>query len=1564
MSEDNDNEVDGGVEEPEALSFQHDLVAGGLDNQGNAWSTGIAGMDRLPFGGQGWWENIGPAPLHVLGDQIYQGIGPNSGQVVDIAIDPSGDRRYLYIATNSGGVWKSENGGQTWRPLTDLLPSLQIGAVAVDPGDPDIVYAGTGNLFEGGGGIRKARGLFKSLDGGDTWALTCGGDNGLGFLSAGINRIVCPAPDTLLVATESGLYLSVDGGHNFGQNPPNFDDRLQLLLADPADTSSVLVGGTAYISTLQVDAAANTVLRVEDAAGTPINVRCTGHGFQKGDRVYIGGVAPDRLANGSWLIDVVDADHFTLRGSSGAGGANSGWAIGPARPRTLPLTGATHPSGGRPIVVTSANHDLVTGDVVAVHGVTGNRGANGVWSIRVVDDDRFALDGSRGTGAYTAGSGAVDVAPRRISFAITAATNTASAIVITAPGHTLREGDTVRVTGLPGVNGADRQRRVRRVAGHTDQLRLPGPRMNAAYGGGGRIEAAAVWNHALYAVKAGGGDPMGGLNRLALTSDGPVRSRDLLRGAPGVPANYGSIVVAQSMLGRPEAPFPDGRVLLAAVQSGGGHKARLRAVLVSSNHGNTWGSRMAKLLPRLIGKETRQSDYDFTVGVDPVDSGRVYLALKQLFTSPDGGNNWPAVTPITGGGVDHDFLAGTAPAASLCQLHWDHHELAFAPPTHWTWSGGQPAAPAAAFIGTDGGIVRSDDGGASYVPLNDGLATNLFVGFDMGRGADRGRSYGGMQDTGTAGKRAVDGALNWSAGIDGDGNQTAVDPADGNIVYGLDDRNLILSRDGGAHWVVQREAAVVPILSIVNQNPGAARVDCLSHPFVTGDRVRITGAIGAGGIANGSHTVTVINDHQFTLNGFHPAALPTRQDGPQATGPRYPRTLRILGASLQAPIRITTDGPHGFSTGHQVHVAGVRGNTAANNDAARPSWSITVVPPVPPATASTAFTLDGSDGTDPSLTPMPNTGLVRGPRTGATIPIVFATHPTAAQVANSGHGLVVTAPDHGFATGDAVDIANVRGVNNAANGVGRTIRVIDANSFELVGVAGNRPWLDGPRATGPTFGRGLPTKHDAFVRIALGAIDPGTNKRIVFFSDGRRLYRSRDAGFNFTQAAGTAQFPAEITCIASPAIDRLWVGIRSRKSGGTQRPGELRFSADGGAHWASAPALDATPGGRTSIAAIAEDPAVANGNRVAVVYSGYSATDPLFRTRHVYLTEDRGATWREIGGTRLAATGNVPDLPVLSAAFDSSAAPSTLYLACDAGVLRWVESANTWERVGANLPNVSCQRVVIDPTSAPDSTIRIGTYGRSAFELQRSTTAKLIVRGNLGFSATVLNRERRRQVVLHNAGGAKLSVTKVDVVLHGGDFSLAAPPAGQFDLASGEQRTFDVVFKPTVAGRRGGELQVDSDAGSQTLRCTGEGVAGGGPIRVSLTQSLPFGITPPTVSADLDARIENVGFVPAEIGSIALVAGSNPAFTLVTPPATPFTLQPGETRSITARFAPAAATAGSVNATLQIGVQPVGGPQQFTPVCTLTGTATNNALDVLSIVLHALGLGGEPALTD
>jgi IPT/TIG domain/HYDIN/CFA65/VesB-like, Ig-like domain len=178
------------------------------------------------------WQPIGPQPLRIDAEQNFQGSGPDSGEVVDIAIDPTGGGdQVMYIATNNGGVWKSVDGGATWRPKTDFMPSLSMGAIALDPVDPLIVYAGTGNNFDGGSQNIRNAGIYRSIDGGETWTQLSAAQ----FVAKQIDRILIPAPGVLLVATNGGLFRSVNAGASFGANSPNFDDGSPVLAGSITD---------------------------------------------------------------------------------------------------------------------------------------------------------------------------------------------------------------------------------------------------------------------------------------------------------------------------------------------------------------------------------------------------------------------------------------------------------------------------------------------------------------------------------------------------------------------------------------------------------------------------------------------------------------------------------------------------------------------------------------------------------------------------------------------------------------------------------------------------------------------------------------------------------------------------------------------------------------------------------------------------------------------------------------------------------------------------------------------------------------------------------------------------------------------------------------------------------------------------------------------------------------------------------------------------------------------------------------------------------------------------------
>ncbi|MFQ5670651.1 MAG: hypothetical protein ACE5HD_09070 [Acidobacteriota bacterium] len=106
----------------------------------------------------------------LLAGMKARSIGPAgmSGRVVAIDAVES-DPAIVYVGASTGGLWKSVNGGLTWKPIFDDQPVASIGAVAVFQPSPDIVWVGTG---EGNprNSISVGNGVYKSLDGGSTWA--------------------------------------------------------------------------------------------------------------------------------------------------------------------------------------------------------------------------------------------------------------------------------------------------------------------------------------------------------------------------------------------------------------------------------------------------------------------------------------------------------------------------------------------------------------------------------------------------------------------------------------------------------------------------------------------------------------------------------------------------------------------------------------------------------------------------------------------------------------------------------------------------------------------------------------------------------------------------------------------------------------------------------------------------------------------------------------------------------------------------------------------------------------------------------------------------------------------------------------------------------------------------------------------------------------------------------------------------------------------------------------------------------------------------------------------------
>lgn len=202
------------------------------------------GIQQAPLGGTASvlseeWFSIGSFGMPLTNHDVI------SGQVNAIAVDPR-DANTLYIGASEGGVWKTTNGGTTWKPLTDfklvrdmLLPdagttsgfgpggttgpptlpvnirreaTLSIGSLAINPASPNIIYAGTGDPNIAFNIIGPSLGVFRSTDGGNNW--TPMGTNlqqsrcSNGPMSrATVNRIVVISgnPAVVLAATNIGL---------------------------------------------------------------------------------------------------------------------------------------------------------------------------------------------------------------------------------------------------------------------------------------------------------------------------------------------------------------------------------------------------------------------------------------------------------------------------------------------------------------------------------------------------------------------------------------------------------------------------------------------------------------------------------------------------------------------------------------------------------------------------------------------------------------------------------------------------------------------------------------------------------------------------------------------------------------------------------------------------------------------------------------------------------------------------------------------------------------------------------------------------------------------------------------------------------------------------------------------------------------------------------------------------------------------------------------------------------------------------------------------------------------
>lgn len=188
-------------------------------------------------------ETAGLNPNHTG----WTSLGPTNvgGRTRSIVIHPT-DPKKIWLGSVGGGAWHSADAGQSFRPVDDLMANLAVTTMVMDPTNPKIIYAGTGEGFYNGDALRGA-GIFRTTDGVAWSAIASTAIPGLQY----INRLAISADGkVLLAAARTGLYRSADAARATWTRVTTLE-AADVDFAPASSTAAVLSGlnGEVFYST-------------------------------------------------------------------------------------------------------------------------------------------------------------------------------------------------------------------------------------------------------------------------------------------------------------------------------------------------------------------------------------------------------------------------------------------------------------------------------------------------------------------------------------------------------------------------------------------------------------------------------------------------------------------------------------------------------------------------------------------------------------------------------------------------------------------------------------------------------------------------------------------------------------------------------------------------------------------------------------------------------------------------------------------------------------------------------------------------------------------------------------------------------------------------------------------------------------------------------------------------------------------------------------------------------------------------------------------------------------------
>jgi photosystem II stability/assembly factor-like uncharacterized protein len=155
----------------------------------------------------GQWEPLGPGNI--------------GGRTRTLVIHPT-QTDIMYAGGVSGGVWKTTDAGQSWTPLADRIANIAVNSMAIHPENPDVLYVGTGEGYfreiERGTWLPlQGAGIFKTEDGGTTWSRLPSTDEPSFHW---VNDLIISSkdPDRLYAATRTGVHISENGGQSWSHS--------------------------------------------------------------------------------------------------------------------------------------------------------------------------------------------------------------------------------------------------------------------------------------------------------------------------------------------------------------------------------------------------------------------------------------------------------------------------------------------------------------------------------------------------------------------------------------------------------------------------------------------------------------------------------------------------------------------------------------------------------------------------------------------------------------------------------------------------------------------------------------------------------------------------------------------------------------------------------------------------------------------------------------------------------------------------------------------------------------------------------------------------------------------------------------------------------------------------------------------------------------------------------------------------------------------------------------------------------------------------------------------------